>query len=83
MDQRVHSAVMCIEGSICGKPDSRKVEGVKFGQCTFTCRPVYDVTIVKHGENGHFDEGEFGRRGEGETVSVEEPEFSLDFGLKV
>lgn len=82
-DQRAQSAVIYIEGGVCGKLDSRVVDGVNFGKCTFACRPVYDAAIVKHGENGQFDEGEFGRRGEGETVPVEETEVGLYFSLKV
>lgn len=29
---------------------------------TFACRPVYDVTIVKHEVKGQLDEAESGRR---------------------
>ena len=81
VDEGVKSAVVGTEGGVSGEPDGGVIQSVECGECTFTCRSVNCVTVIKHRENGQLYESAFSGWGERMTVSVEKSKFGLNLGL--
>ena len=78
VNQRVKSAVMCVERGVSSKADSGVIDSVKFRESGFACSSIDSVTEIQSGENGHLDESKFGGRSEGVTISIEESKFCVD-----
>ena len=77
--QVVEVAVVSSEWSPCSKADGRMVEWVQFAESGVRCSSVDGVTVIKNGQDGHFDECVFGCMSEGGLIAVKEAQTSFDF----
>ena len=57
--QFVQVTVVGSEWCACGKTDGRVVESVKFVESRLRSHPIDGVTIIKYGQDGHFNKHVF------------------------